>query len=47
MSIFTPNNQVRLTNVSVVRLRKGGHRFELACYKNKVLEWRSKVYAVC
>ena len=44
MSIFTPSNQIKLTNVSVVRLKKGGLRFELACYKNKVLEWRSKVY---
>lgn len=28
--------QIKLTNVSVVRLRKGGKRFEIACYKNKV-----------
>lgn len=33
--------QVRLTNVSVVRLRKGGKRFEVAAYKNKVVNWRS------
>ncbi|KAL7752013.1 hypothetical protein RI367_002541 [Sorochytrium milnesiophthora] len=43
MQIFTPTNQVRLTNVSVVRLKKGGKRFEIACYKNKVQEWRSGV----
>ena len=36
--------QVRLTNVSIVRLKKGGKRFEIACYKNKVLEWRNNVY---
>ncbi|KAJ3299142.1 hypothetical protein HK104_009936 [Borealophlyctis nickersoniae] len=41
--IFTPINQVRLTNVSIVRLKKGGKRFEIACYKNKVLEWRNQV----
>ncbi|KAJ3158557.1 hypothetical protein HDU86_002782 [Geranomyces michiganensis] len=41
--IFTPINQVRLTNVSVVRLKKGGKRFEIACYKNKVMEWRNNV----
>jgi len=41
--IFTPVNQVRLTNVAVVRLKKGGKRFELACYPNKVLSWREKV----
>ena len=42
--IFTPINQVKLTNVSIVRLKKGGKRFELACYKNKVQEYRNKVY---
>ncbi|KAI8847662.1 SBDS protein C-terminal domain-containing protein [Chytridium lagenaria] len=41
--IFTPSNQNRLTNVSIVRLKKGGKRFEIACYKNKVIEWRSNV----
>ncbi|KXS17556.1 Shwachman-Bodian-diamond syndrome protein [Gonapodya prolifera JEL478] len=41
--IFTPSNQIRLTNVAVVKLKKGGKRFELACYKNKVLEWRNGV----
>jgi ribosome maturation protein SDO1 len=25
-----------------VRLKKAGKRFELACYHNKVLNWRSK-----
>ncbi|KJE96177.1 ribosome maturation protein SBDS [Capsaspora owczarzaki ATCC 30864] len=43
MSIFTPTNQIRLTNVAIVRLRKGGTRYELACYKNKVMSWRSGV----
>jgi len=41
--IFTPVNQVRFTNVAVVRLQRGGKRFEIACYKNKVLEWRKKI----
>merc|ERR1711988_258005 len=39
-TIFTPVNQVRLTNVAVVRLKRSGKRFEIACYKNKVLSWR-------
>ncbi|KAG0166815.1 hypothetical protein DFQ28_006552 [Apophysomyces sp. BC1034] len=48
MVIQQPSTQIkqfvdRLTNVSIVRLRKGGKRFELACYKNKVLEWRTNV----
>ncbi|BFZ56197.1 hypothetical protein PYCC9005_003239 [Savitreella phatthalungensis] len=43
MPINQPSNQIKLTNVSVVRLKWGGKRFELACYKNKVLEWRSGV----
>ncbi|KAL0272422.1 UNVERIFIED_CONTAM: hypothetical protein PYX00_005396 [Menopon gallinae] len=41
--IFTPTNQIRLTNVAVIRMKKGGKRFEIACYKNKVLSWRNKV----
>lgn len=36
-----PSNQIKLTNVSLVRLKKGKKRFELACYKNKLLEYRS------
>ncbi|CAD6957753.1 unnamed protein product [Tilletia caries] len=36
MPINQPANQIKLTNVSVVRLKKGGKRFEIACYKNKV-----------
>lgn len=43
MPINQPSNQIKLTNVSVVRLRKSGKRFEIACYKNKVQEWRSGV----
>jgi ribosome maturation protein SDO1 len=43
MSVFTPVNQVRLTNVATVRLQKKGKRFEIACYRNKVLSWRNKV----
>jgi ribosome maturation protein SDO1 len=39
--IFTPINQVKLTNVSIVRLKKAGKRFELACYKNKLFDYRS------
>ncbi|KAJ1334900.1 SBDS family rRNA metabolism protein [Batrachochytrium salamandrivorans] len=41
--VMKPVAQVKLTNVSVVRLKKGGKRFEIACYKNKILEWRSRV----
>jgi hypothetical protein len=33
---FTPVNQIRLTNVAIVRQKKGGNRFEIACYRNKV-----------
>lgn len=37
---FIPG-QKRLTNVAVVRYKKFGKRFEIACYKNKVLNWRN------
>lgn len=41
--IKTPTNQKLLTNVAVVRMKKAGKRFEIACYKNKVLSWREGV----
>lgn len=43
MHIVQPSNQIKLTNVSLVRLKKAKKRFEIACYKNKVLEWRSGI----
>ncbi|GLT74882.1 hypothetical protein SLA2020_466470 [Shorea laevis] len=42
-TLVQPVGQKRLTNVAVVRLKKHGMRFEIACYKNKVLSWRSRV----
>lgn len=44
--MFLPTNQKRLTNVCIVRMKKHGIRFEIACYPNKVAAWRSKVYAL-
>ncbi|XP_011297246.1 ribosome maturation protein SBDS [Fopius arisanus] len=41
--LFTPINQIRLTNVAVVRMKKQGKRFEIACYRNKVVSWRNKL----
>ncbi|RKF62171.1 Ribosome maturation protein SDO1 [Erysiphe neolycopersici] len=43
MTINQPSNQIKLTNVSLVKLKKAKKRFEIACYKNKVLEWRSGI----
>ncbi|KAF9600999.1 hypothetical protein IFM89_014984 [Coptis chinensis] len=43
MLIVQPVGQKRLTNVAVVRLKKHGLRFEIACFKNKVLSYRSGV----
>lgn len=43
MSIKNPQNQKRLTNISTVRLKMGGNRFEIACFKNKVLNWRDGI----
>ena len=39
--INQPINQVKLTNVAVVRCNKAGKRFEIACYRNKVMDYRS------
>jgi ribosome maturation protein SDO1 len=39
----TPQNQKRLTNVAIVRLKKGGMRVEVACYPNTVEAYRDKI----
>lgn len=41
--INQPNSQIKLTNVSLVRMKKGKKRFEIACYQNKVQDWRLRV----
>ncbi|KAL3901450.1 MAG: hypothetical protein SGCHY_000600 [Lobulomycetales sp.] len=41
--IFTPSNNISLQNIAVCRLKRSGKRFELACYKNKLGDWRSGV----
>ena len=40
--IKTPTNQKILTNIAIVRLKKGKVKFELACYRNKVADFRAK-----
>jgi len=35
--------QQRHTNIAIVRLKKGGKRFEVAAYPNKVLSWRQGI----
>jgi ribosome maturation protein SDO1 len=40
--IKNPVNIKLLTNVAVVRLKKGKRHFELAAYRNKVINWRNK-----
>lgn len=37
-----PVGQKLLTNVAVVKLKKQNKKFELACYRNKVTDWRNK-----
>eukprot|EP01080_Neovahlkampfia_damariscottae_P000672 gene672-8173_t len=42
-NIQTPVNQQRTTNIVVVRLKKAGIRFEIACYPNKVMQYRQNI----
>ena len=37
------SGQKRLTNVALVKYKKHGKRFEIACYRNKVVNWRNGV----
>ncbi|KAK4538572.1 hypothetical protein CDCA_CDCA18G4597 [Cyanidium caldarium] len=39
--MFQPTGQKRLTNVSVIRYKRGRKRFEIACYPSTVLSYRA------
>jgi ribosome maturation protein SDO1 len=41
MSLKQPMGQKLLTNVSVVRLKQGNQRFEIAAYPNMIMPWRN------
>ncbi|KAF2683831.1 Shwachman-Bodian-diamond syndrome protein [Lentithecium fluviatile CBS 122367] len=41
--IKQPGGSVKFTNLAVVRMRKGKQKFELACYKNKVMDFRNDI----
>lgn len=41
--INQPNTQIKLTNVSLVRIKKGKKKFEIACYQNKIQDFKSGV----
>ncbi|AJV77339.1 Sdo1p [Saccharomyces cerevisiae YJM453] len=43
MPINQPSGQIKLTNVSLVRLKKARKRFEVACYQNKVQDYRKGI----
>ena len=36
-----PKGIVKLTNVAIVKYRKKNRKAEIACYKNKVVDWRN------
>ncbi len=38
-----PVSVVNYTNVAIVKLKIGKQKFEIACYKNKVQQFRQKV----
>ncbi|KAG0442260.1 Ribosome maturation protein SDO1 [Dictyocoela muelleri] len=41
--MFTPLNIKKLTNVSIVTLKKYGHKYELALYPNKLYEYQHNI----
>lgn len=43
MPINQPSGQIKLTNVSLVKLKKERKRFEIACYQNKVQDYRKGI----
>ena len=36
-----PVGFVKLTNIALIKFKTNGRKFEIACYKNKVLNWRN------
>ena len=38
-----PVGFVKLTNIALIKYKTNGKKFEIACYKNKVLNWRNGV----
>ncbi|CRH04028.1 conserved Plasmodium protein, unknown function [Plasmodium relictum] len=42
-ALFQPINQVKFTNVAIVKYKHKGKKFEIACYKNKIIDWRDGV----
>ena len=42
-SIKQPQGFVVFTNVALFKLKKGKKRFEIACYKNKAINYRNGV----
>ena len=38
----TPKNIKMLTDIAVIKLKKGGKQFEIACYRNKIANYRNK-----
>lgn len=43
VGINQPSNQIKLTNLALVRMKKGKKKFEVPCYKNKILDFRNKI----
>ncbi|KAL3230486.1 Ribosome maturation protein SDO1 [Nakaseomyces bracarensis] len=41
--INQPSGQIKLTNVSIVKLKRAKKRFEVACYQNKVQDYRKGI----
>ena len=39
--IKQPNGIIKLTNVALIKYKTKGKRLEIACYKNKAIDWRN------
>lgn len=38
-----PSTNVKMTNVATIRYKINNRTFEIACYRNKALNWRNGV----
>jgi len=43
MALFQPVGQVKLTNVALIKYRVSNKKFEIACYRNKAINFRNGI----
>lgn len=43
MRVNQPVGIVQMTNIAIIKYKTNNKKFEIACYKNKAINWRNGV----